>query len=391
MAIPYIPGSLSFIFLQRWINDAHQVLIDRVTGKLAAETMHHRNVELRKNVVSVLTTNSMSVMKDYLWFLHDLANFSMNSIFSMLVIAYLLPSSLLLGYCLSLFLSAFVVIFLKKLVSQLARNNEAAYISYSNVLGRSWDNLTVSNEHNRRIWSAQKHSHGNLFYSMSNKLQCVKQIGNLLVALVSLGPTLFIIYSVILDASVDFAIVAALFVNFTRIFLIINSLSYLVYQILDWSSMRSRLKLIFDIEDEISSPHQTFDPMFDKIRINGENPIHMDSIASQLKSAGRGRFTVTGENGAGKSTILLLLKNLFGDKGFLYCATAADLMWYAETTNLSSGERASAVIKEALSLQQIDVFLLDEWDAHLDVNGKKTLDELLDVLSVTKTVVEVRH
>mgnify|MGYP003919072605 FL=1 len=192
MAIPYLPGCASFILLQRWINGAHYSLVDEFTAAVINSGVSYRNDPLRESVGAVLARNSFPVLKDYISFIHDLASFSLNSILSILVIVFLLPSQLAGGYCLSLALCFLIVIALQKSIAVISSDCEYAYLKYSGVLGRIWPNATLGNLHNESIWRTQRDSAGRAFYRTSNRLEVLRQLGNLLLAVASLGPTIFL-------------------------------------------------------------------------------------------------------------------------------------------------------------------------------------------------------
>ncbi|MGI4814160.1 MAG: ATP-binding cassette domain-containing protein [Janthinobacterium lividum] len=391
MAIPYLPGCMSFIFLQKWINEAHLTFADQFTKQMSGKIEKYRDTKLRGRAESVLARNSFPVVKDYVSFVHDLASFSLNSILSMLVIGFLLPSRLLWGYALSLLLCFFIVAGLRKLISVASAEYENRYITYSSVLDRSWENITLGNKHNENIWRQRKGASGHSFYAASYKLQILKQVGNLLLAVASVGPTIFLIASILHDGRATSAVIAAVTVSLTRIFLIINSLSTLVYKFLDWSSMRARLDVLFDTGSSIAADEVLGGAVVGKIEINGTLVTGVTQAAQMVSQAGSGRFKITGPNGSGKSTVLLALKNIFRDESFMYPAHHGDLMWKSDDTALSTGQKTEIFLKEIFELEEIKYFLLDEWDANLDGANRRAIDGILDELGKSKTIVEVRH
>ncbi|EPE35803.1 P-loop containing nucleoside triphosphate hydrolase [Glarea lozoyensis ATCC 20868] len=101
-----------------------------------------------------------------------------------------------------------------------------------------------------------------------------------------------------------------------------------------------------------------------------------------------GRWTITGENGIGKSTLLQALALLFGRKAF-YLPASHNLAFHA--TGLSEGQKKRAQFLEIDTSSNSALFLLDEWNAPLDVKTEKVLDKLVDSWAETRTVMEVLH
>jgi ABC-type bacteriocin/lantibiotic exporter with double-glycine peptidase domain len=391
MAAPYLPGCLSIVLLQTWINRAHCAFVEYLARHMLDRTEQCRDATLKERVESVMARNSYPVIGDYISFVHDLASFLLNSVLSMIVIGFLLPTRLLWGYSLSILLCLFIVISLRKIITFASADYENKYISYSDILNRSWENMTLGNRHNQEIWNNQKNVTGHVFYSASYRLQLLKQSGNVLLAGASLGPTIFLIASVVTDNRIESSMIAAILVSLTRIFLIINSFSALVFKFLDWSSMKARLEVLFDVRSSISATNMSDAGVIGKIAINGTAITGTPQAVEIVTRSQHGRFKITGSNGSGKSTILLALKSVLGSRSFILPAHHGDLMWKISGATLSTGQKTQLFLKEIFDLKEIDFLLLDEWDANLDTRSTLAIDDALNDLSKSKIVIEIRH
>lgn len=391
MAIPYLPGCASFVALQRWINQSHGALVEKFTSTVTSNRPNYRNHAMREKVTAVLARNSFPVLQDYLSFVHDLASFSLNSLLSISVIVFLLPAQLVSGYCLSLALCFLIVISFQKKISQASSRSEYAYLRYSGFLCSFWPNAALGNTHNESIWRTQRETAGREFYSSSNRLEALRQSGNLLLAAASLGPTIFLIVAIARDANVTPTIIAALIVSLTRIFLIVNSLSTLVYRVLDYSSLHARLKVLFDARSDLAThARETIAGAVD-IWINKMRIRNVSKGKRIIASSTCGRFTVTGANGSGKSTFLLALKREYGEACFLLPADYSNLAWTKDCHTLSTGQRLAEHLVEIFEIKSIQCILLDEWDANLDRDNIQKIERILHSLSATKVIVEARH
>lgn len=113
--------------------------------------------------------------------------------------------------------------------------------------------------------------------------------------------------------------------------------------------------------------------------------------AELLEALGRkglthGRFTVTGANGAGKSSFLKAIKEMAADALLLNAETS----FLEADSSLSTGQRRVKEIENALSMAPT-LLMLDEWDANLDGDNCRKIDQLLDEASRKMVVIEVRH
>ncbi len=52
MTLPYIPGCGSFVFLQRWINDAHHAFVSLLSEQIRGKVAQYRNVSQRERVTA---------------------------------------------------------------------------------------------------------------------------------------------------------------------------------------------------------------------------------------------------------------------------------------------------------------------------------------------------
>jgi ABC-type multidrug transport system fused ATPase/permease subunit len=391
MTLPYLPGCCSLYAMQRWINQAHARLVTTCCDRLCGRTDLFRNAALKERIGSALASNALPVLRDYVTFVHELATSGLNSLLSMLVIGLLLPSKLLLGFALSLVLCAAFVVATRHAIARASASYERSYIRYASTLGHAWDNLTLGNRHNETIWRARRAEAGHDFYRSAARMQAVKQAGNAALGVLALLPSVYLIISVTRDGHASAGVIAAIIVSLTRIFLVLNSLGAMVARALDFSSVHSRLRVLLETTDVIHAERRSPTGLSGDVNINGTAITAIEEARHIIGGAQRGRFTITGANGSGKSTILLALKHWFQDRSFLLPAHHSQLVWQSDLSSLSSGERTKASMSELLQLQDIHIVLLDEWDANLDASNREAIGRLLDRSCLDRIIVEVRH
>ncbi|MGC5832351.1 ABC transporter ATP-binding protein [Ralstonia pseudosolanacearum] len=391
MTLPYIPGCGSFVFLQRWINDAHHAFVSQLSERIRGKVAQYCNVSQRERVTATLARNSLPVLREYITFIHDLVSFTLNSSLSMAVIIFLLPSRLALGYITSFMLCLGFIFLLRKTIAASSSDYEIRYLTYTDSLNKAWDNVALGNSYNETIWRRRKEEAGRNFYNAAIALQIRKQLGNLLLAGASLLPTTFLIVMIFRDGRASAPVVAAVVVNLTRIFLILNSLSALVYKVLDFSAMRAKLEVLFA---PVSTPLDGGSASADHvgtIYVNGSEIQGRSQVIDYVSNVEHGRIRITGPNGSGKSSALLALKEQFGNRCFLMPTNQASLAWEGVNEALSTGQQMISSLQEVVSIEDVKYILLDEWDANLDQDNATGIDVVLDELASTKVIVEVRH
>lgn len=391
MVAPYIPGALSFIYLQKWINKAHLRFINSFMAKMNGCINKYRDTALKEQVNSVLARNSFAALREYISFIHDLVALGLNSILSMAVISILLPLHLLLGYILSLVICAIAITILHKYINMTSTKLENQQISYSNILNKSWDNATLGNQYSYDLWGKQKTVIGGAFYATADKLTFVREFGSILLGMFSLLPTVFLIIVMVQKGHTDAFMIGALMVSLTRIFLILNSLNAVLYLVLHFISTTAKLKVLFKVGTSISTAQDTINGVIKNIQVNQKSIKDIAHLKQVFSNAKQGRFTITGANGSGKSTALLALHKTYQGKGFLLPTHYTDLIWKSNTDGLSTGQRLMVLIKEIAAIKKIKYLFLDEWDANLDAINTKDINHMLDEISKTKIVIEVRH
>lgn len=391
MITPFLPGCLSLVEMQKWANDVHKNFIELVRKKCFARPDIYTSINLRNPIESVISRNSFPILSGFIAFIQGSLTFLLNSGLSLIVIGIILPSELILGYLLSVVISIVSIVFLHKPIARETKKVEETFSDYGSGLAKIWANTTLGNVQNFDSWSNRVTQAGNRYYEQSLRQTKLQQTGNLVLGIFTLLPTAYLVYSTLVGGTLDPAVAAAIIVNLTRVFHILNSLGTLVYQLLDWSSVKASYQFLFDIVRDLEKTSHIADGPTRPIKLNDTEISSYAEVAIQLTEVNCGRFTLRGENGSGKSTLLLYLKKHFAEDAFYLPASMNELAWSADITSLSTGQSMLTVLHEIATYPVIKYFLLDEWDANLDKDNKAKIHELLDELSKKAVVLEVRH
>jgi ABC-type bacteriocin/lantibiotic exporter with double-glycine peptidase domain len=137
----------------------------------------------------------------------------------------------------------------------------------------------------------------------------------------------------------------------------------------------------------------------------------LDEAMALVMASPNGRINVRGANGSGKSTLLTSLKAAVRTRGYYWPTNDRLAFQFAQgqpeedhdeddddepkkpekRPGFSSGERQIRALREIVENTSAPIYLLDEWDANLDLNNRAAADELVERLAKRARVVEISH
>lgn len=193
----------------------------------------------------------------------------------------------------------------------------------------------------------------------------------------------------------------------------------------DLLAIWTRIKGVCEHSRPMPDPRFTGRIAFGRIALgDGDREERFTSLAAAIdyvRSRSTGVLSVRGDNGVGKSTLLVALKEYFRGQAyywpnhdrlvFRFNAAALDdagsggadgeeapeaeemdaVERAAEKKGYSSGERQLQVLREIVACTDHAVYLLDEWDANLDKANRAVASTLVGQLAQRALVVEISH
>ena len=167
------------------------------------------------------------------------------------------------------------------------------------------------------------------------------------------------------------------------------------------------------------APDENFDRRirFDGVfLLDGQDAVvcaSVDDALAHIRARRCGRLLVRGSNGSGKSTLLAALKARLASRAYYWPTSDKLAFAFSRSTQdpfvsgppddgdedseksassgYSSGERQLKSLQEIVSRTQAGVYLLDEWDANLDVKNRASAEALVAQLAMRAVVVEISH
>lgn len=386
LLIPYLPGALSHYYQSLWNFEVLEAFYDRVLVALKGQVglWNHEAYRLEKE--SLLVKDGPQFLNDLSFYIFDVFSIALNAIFNILVVIWLLDTEFLAAYFCGLLITVIVLQIQKQKHENLASNSETQKNEITMQLSSAWDHWTLDNQVFLNSWN-EIFGNKKLKYKNSIKaLSAQKEMGAVLLSIVSFIPTLIVTIHFAARSSSSFPELLNLTVLLPRLFMILGNTTSLIYLIRDFTIMKSRAKVLLGMENKRLDPQWGQRIQERNIQILGDPGL---VLSSELKEIKYGYWTVVGANGSGKSSWLMKLKQELGDRA-CYLPPKSSLGLNQIEKNLSTGQKIKAQINLALN-SNVQVLLLDEWDANLDVTNRNEILATLMEFGRKLCVIDIRH
>lgn len=351
---------------------------------------HWRNEDSKQQRHDIMCRGGQDTILNTVYFFSDVEATGLNILLN--TISIILVTDITLGVVIVLagLLGLGIIHLAGAKISETSRNEMLADNQLNAHLSRSWDNVVLGNQ---LFFDRWKNHFNKLFLkSEEESIKTVKKrewaisLAGMITNGLVLGCALILAW--MHQESAGF--VLAILVMLPRSLQIVMHIQIIQTYLAQWKRLEERLAVTYE---SVAEPKPI--DLSHLIQENGIN-IKMNNTAypsgeieNLLDKHKTGRFTITGENGVGKSSLLLKLKNKFRFSA-AYLPAQHQLMLREAQLSLSTGEIALASLKD-LQSSNCDILLLDEWDANLSAENRATVDQLINQLSSERIVVEIRH
>ncbi len=405
----YLPNGVAFILKTSWKQRAQRSFIEAFVSSNKHNIGEWSNKGLKEQKLSILTAEGPAALNALVDYVYDLSVYVMSVVFNIAALSIILEPLFAVAYGVSL-IAVFIVMKLKRRAQrQLTQKALTARVDLIQSLLASWDNVLLGNQYNFNLWQAKTEQRLDRCLKKNVELERFDQFLAIFVSLMTSIPSLLVVAYFMIIHRTDPVRLSEFVVILPLLF---NILSY-TYQTLSllfrWAMHRSKLIAIYrtiqpskDAQIALArkvkwAKMQIFPSIIPENTAAPSSQVSLalpravqshEELLSQV--APTGRLTIRGENGCGKSTALLMVKNALAQKAF-FLPTHSSLSFVAETNKYSTGESLRNRLIEILEKVDADVLLLDEWDANLDAENKDQLSQLIDELAASKCVIEVRH
>ena len=398
LVLPYFPGALALIEVAKAQVSASVSYVRKFAELYPGRILEWSSHDQRATKSSILSGEAHPTITSYVEYLYLLCSSGMNVLFNLTVLAVLIDKSLLITYVAGL-VFAFLLLYLQKnSKKRLALKAQQSRIRWISLLLKAWDNVLLNNLYNLKIWKENVIERSNRLVGKTIELERFSQSVSIAMAFLLITPSLGLVAYFAYTRIDDIAFLAIVTVTLPRLFQVLNFSYEMLFLLADFPMQRAKLGTVASVID----PDQNQENMTEFA-----NRIEWEKIIAQEKKSTTdsaevvprqllhtlpktGRITLRGENGSGKTSLLLSLKMKYHDEAF-YLPSKHDLLFRTNTNRASTGQVSSQILKEIKDKINVSVILLDEWDASLDKNNRAEISSLIDELALEHCVIEVLH
>lgn len=402
--LPYIPNCIALIIKTNWKQEAQRSFINTFIASNRNNLGEWNNKGLKQEKLSILTSEgpvAIHALIDYVW---DLYSYVVSVLLNIMALSVVVEPLFAVAYAISV-TCVFIVMKLNRRTQRLLTKKALqARVDLSQSLLAAWDNVLLGNAYNFKLWDERTTQRLKRCLQRNIDLERFDQILAICVSLMTSIPSLIVVVYYIFTHQHDRAQLTSFVVILPLLFMILSYTYQTLTLAFRWGMHRSKLTSIYRAIQASKDAHEVLEKKIkwnkivasldtgsydDHISLAYPRPMesHADLLSQTLRN---GRLTLRGENGSGKSTALMLIKNALASRAF-FLPTHNQLSFTSETNKYSTGESLRKRLIEILERVDADVLLLDEWDANLDSENKEMLSSLIDELAQKKCVIEVRH
>lgn len=352
---------------------------------------------------SFFHNQTWQVIEETYTVLGDFFTTILNVVFNVLIIGGVLNRNFFLAYLVSLCFVIVGAIYTKKKIAEKSSNAQVKQSEVQNALFTGWDTLLIGNDYN---WSKWYDSFKRKIDNAQNaeiKLGIFNNCTSLAIMMGSIIPIVVVIAEMIFNYSNNVGVLAATLLTLPRQVNTIQYLSIIIEYLTELIGIKERINNInissSNVEDiekycgEIEWANLEFE-FKNQRRIFKNLQEFLECLEDKISKKEFGRLIIRGTNGSGKTTLLALIKQYYGNDAFLLPVQTRLFFENADQGEYSTGQRLRVDIEEIFKnnvQNNIKVFLLDEWNANLDLYNQKEITERIEQLAMKRLVLEARN
>jgi ABC-type multidrug transport system fused ATPase/permease subunit len=318
---------------------------------------------------------------------YDSYAFLLNIVLNMAAFSVVIDVNFSWVFALSFLVSSIVFVLHKGSLQEAAERDQKSRIAFQAYLSRAWDNILLKNSAVHRRYAENLRGHGSVTRELAGRTLFLTNISVFWVGLASSIPVFAFDIFLLFRHPAQTDLIAAMLITLPRQLQVLLYFRAFFNQIAYGRMFGSRFKTAYNhstlVDADLSSRIR-----YDKFLINGRTYPDFKSLIEDLNARTCGRVLISGENGAGKSSLLLLLNSQLENS--FYLPAYPQLEIGKDVTQGSTGQRLLMHI-DFVKSENIPVLLLDEWDANLDAVNESEISAEIDRLSESRLVIEVRH
>ncbi|NJP40526.1 hypothetical protein HCH52_05620 [Oscillospiraceae bacterium HV4-5-C5C] len=399
LTVVYIPTTLVNYFFNKAKYITYEDYIITFADQTIGQIEHFFSSNSREKEEAYFTHEAWMIIDEDYDFLKDMAHLVFNIVLSVLILSYLINKALIIAYALAIPLTVICILCLKHLVekrSDAAQKNRSRLMQ---MLSPGWDTILIGNVHNLSVWKSSFRKKCSESADATRKLDLTLDLSAFGMVVISAAPVLVVIGFSFYDAVGDIALLTLLVATTPRQ---LGTVQYLSDAINLFVNLNDKIRRTRQLSENLSlemrpatSGKITWNSIYltskdGRFKLNG-----FEDLLIHTNNYSNGRYTITGDNGSGKTTVLAKLKLDLKNKAYLL-PNKSKMFFFndLEQKEASAGEKTSENLHEIFSNLRSDgvtVLLLDEWSANLDLDNFRKLSKTIDEVSRDFCVIEVVH
>jgi len=324
---------------------------------------------------------------------YDFTSTFLNVILNVIALCVAVERILAISFGSSLIIAFVVTRIRVAALRKTATDAQAARVSFDGVVMQSWNALVPGNHRAKSYWQALIQAKIKNLSHAEDKAILTQEVTVTAAVLGAIMPIAITILTLSWIHAGDFVYLAVFFSSLPRQFILISHLYVVYHYVSRWNVISARLAGLSDILARIPDKETVGRIKLPSIQVTfpGGNKhcfLTVDELLKELPD--RGRVTIEGPNGVGKSTLLFNLKRHFKEKSILLRYELLDF-YGGDEYKASTGEKWVAALSTDVLDPVTQVLLLDEWSANLDSKNRSHMSNQLDACAGRFLVVEVLH
>ncbi|TPW28215.1 hypothetical protein FJU08_17690 [Martelella alba] len=388
--LPHVPSYFIQPTQARWQVAIMAGQVQRYAKRFARQPLDYANGPVRDRALSAAASEAYVVAQSTVTIVESFLSSVFNALFTIVPILIFVDAKYFLAYAVTALISLVTFRFLHQDIRACSRAAQKARVALDKGVRNSWTRLTIGSQR-QRMAAAQSMSEA---LSEAEQRFCARErriaAGTSLVGALALASILAITFRLFSNHAGDVAFLSVLIASFPRHIQIISQIIGVAQLCFSAPRLLEEIRNI-DLDDLPPQTEKTITRRIsaDRITIN-RAPLADDLATVDATRLGKGRHLIEGPNGSGKSTLLALMASRAGNRPYVFIPAAPAALAEPGATG-STGEIMQRLVDEMLNDDAVDLVFLDEWDANLDANARRTIGAALDRLATRVTVIEVRH
>lgn len=399
LIIVYIPTTLTNLFSNRAKYLTYCDFIRQFSKIALNHPEEYSSSGFREEKEAYFTHEAWIVIQDNYNFFLDMFSLVFNVGLNILVLCLYLDFAFLLSYLCAIPLTLLCIFLSKGLLQKLSDESQKSRKEMMQTLSSGWDSILVGNALNTNIWKDNFFTKCKTSENTQRSLILGIDITSTMTLVLCSLPiflTLFMYYN---RSAANLELLSVLVATTPRQITTIQNLSDMIGLSVKLNEKIMKIKQISLQLDFMNLACSKGTISWDRIHaksLSQNITLHsMNDLKMATNDFAKGRYSIVGNNGTGKSTLLAGIKSMLGDKAY-FLPSQSKMMFSNELNHLeySAGEKKMANLQEiSLNIKptEVSVLLLDEWNNNLDYENFNKANALIDELSTNFCVIEVLH